>query len=107
MLFVFLKLYLLRKVIRYSVNSHSHKAALANTVKLLDVFALSAADDRRKYLDFCARFKLHNSVNDCIHALTGNLSSADGAVRYTDPRIEQSQIIIYFRNRSDRGARIF
>ena len=46
MLFIFLYLYLFRKVIGYAVYTHSHIARLSCTVKLFSVLALASSDDR-------------------------------------------------------------
>ena len=46
MLFIFLYLYLFRKVIGYAVYTHSHISRLSCTVKLFCMLALASSDDR-------------------------------------------------------------
>ena len=53
-----------------------------------------------------AEEELKHAVNDIVNSLPRYLSAADGTVRNAYACIEQAQIIIYFRHRSDGRTRV-
>ena len=101
MLFVLIQLDFFAEVIYYSVNAHADISVLFCAFEFFDKLTLFAARNRRHDLNFSALGQLEHAVNDIVNSLPRYLSAADGTVRNTYAGIEQAQIIIYFRHRSD------
>ena len=105
-LLVLVKLYRLFEIVHRAVDANTDKAALFRRLYRLFVPALLGADDRRKNEKFCTVGKLHYPVDYLIHRLTRYLLAADGAVRRSAARVQQSEIVIYLGNGADGRARV-
>jgi hypothetical protein len=68
------------------------------------VLALAVADDRGVYGEARALRELQDLVDDRLLALAGDRSAADRAVRLSDPRVEQAQVVVDLGDRADRRA---
>ena len=92
----------LGKVAHLTVHPHTDIARFARVLQHLSMLALLAADDRRK--DLYARFFLqrHQPVDNLIDGLLMDLLAAPRTVRRTDPRPEQTHIVIDLGHCADR-----
>ena len=106
MLFVLVQLDFFTEVIYYSVDTNADISVLFRAFKFFDKLTLFTARNRRHDLNFCALGQLEHAVNDIVNSLSRYLPAADGTVRNTYACIEQAQIIIYFRHRSDGRTRV-
>ena len=106
MLFVLVQLDFFTEVIYYSVNAHADISVLFRTFEFLDELTLFAARNRCHDLNSGALGQLEHAVNDIVNSLPRYLPAADGTVRNAYACIEQAQIIIYFRHRSDGRTRV-
>ena len=68
--------------------------------------ALFASGNRRQKLDPGPFFEREYLIGDVIDGLPDYLSAADRAMRNTDPRIEEAEIIVNLGNGADGGAGI-
>ena len=105
-LFVFVELNRLRQIVDTAVHTHAHIAGFARRVQLLDVLALAPADDWGQHLNLCSLVERHDPIDDLVHSLLLDLLAADRAVRNADTGVEQAQVIVDFRDRANRGARV-
>ena len=106
MLFILFKLNVLREIKEVSVHPRAHIAGTLGVLKNLDMLALLAPDHRREDLNARAFGKLQYAIHDLVDGLLPDLLAAPGAVGYSHPRPEQTQIVVNFRHRTDRGARV-
>ena len=106
MLFVLVQLDLLGQIIQVSVHTHPHIAALFGIGKNLFVHSLLRPDNRRENQEARSLREGKDAVDDLIGGLLADLPAADRAMRDAHPRVEQSEIVVDFRDRSDRGARV-
>ena len=104
---VFVELDFLGKVVDASVYPYADEAAFSCGIKFFDIFAFSSADNRCHKLDFGAFRKSKNLVNNLVDGLLFDFSSADRAMRNAYSCIEQTEIVIDFRNCSDSGTGVF
>ncbi len=107
MFFVLFQLDGLRQIVDVPIYAHPHEPALAGGVELLGVLALARPHHRGKDLDFAVFGQGEHPVHDLVDRLLLDFAPADRAVRNPDPRVKQAQVIINFRDRPDRGTRIF
>ena len=68
----------------------------------VDVLALAFPDDRGQHLEPGALRHLQDPVDDLLRRLLGDDLAADRAVRMTDARIEQPQVVVDLGDRADR-----
>src|SRR6185312_8830166 len=71
---------------------------------LLFEFALAAAHDGRHHLDFFLRLEGKHVTEDLFGRLARDLIAADGAVRYPNGGIEETQIVVNFGDGADGAA---
>ena len=103
---IFVEFDFLGKFVHIAVDSGTYVTVLSGTLQNLGMLALLPPDDRRKELDFCALGQLHNLVRHFVHGLSFDYLAAVRAVRNTDSRIEQTEVIVNLRHGSDRGTRV-
>ena len=106
MLFIFFQRNLLCQLIHIAVRNYAHIAAAPRLLQQLLMRALPAAHHRRKKLDLCPLRQLHNQIHHLVNRLLFNLLPALWTMRDTNPRIEQSEIVIDLCDRPDRRTRI-
>ena len=106
MLLVFFELEFFGQIIDDAIHAHADKATLARSIKLLLVLALAAAHDRCQHLNAAALRQRQNLIHDLVHGLLADLPAADRAVRHTDARVHQTEIVIDLRHGTHRGTRI-
>ena len=99
-LLIFIKGYLLGKIVHISVNAHSCKAALARIGKNLFVHTLLLAHNRRKDHEALALGKREDAINDLIGGLLTDLLAANRTVRNADARIKQTEVVVDLGDRS-------
>ena len=97
---------LLAQFDRLAVHADAREALLADLLEELRVLALAAANDGREQLDARAFRQLHHLVDDLLARLRADLASAVVAMRVTDAREEQPQVVVDLGDRADRRARI-
>ena len=100
-LFIFLQLDLLGELILVAVYHHTDIAAAAGLVKNLRMLTLTAANNRRQQLDTRALGQRKNRVDHLVHGLAADLPAALRAMRNADSGIEQSEIVVNLRHRTD------
>ena len=106
-LFVLFQLDFFRKVINIAVHAGTDIARASCVLKNLRMLALSRADNWSKYGKARSLAQREQLVDDLIYALLADFLAALRAVRHTDARPEQTQVIVDLRHRSHRGARVF
>ena len=89
-----------------SVHANAREAAGAQGGELLLELALPSPHDRRKDVHALVVGREHDHVDDPLERLRGNLPSAQMAVRHSDVGEEQSEIVVDFRDRTDRRSRV-
>ena len=104
MLYVLIQFNFLGQFIQIAVNPYTHITASLRPVKYFRVFALSSAHHRSQKLDPCPFRHRHNLVRHLVYRLLTYLAPAGRTVGNTDPRIQQTEIIVDFRYRPNRGA---
>ena len=98
--------FVLVQQINFAVDADSGKAFFADSFDYFFVCALALTDNRCKYHQFRTLFKLHDGIDHLIHRLACNRFSAHRAMRLAYAGIKQPQIVMNFRNRAHRRARI-
>ena len=73
----------------------------------LGVFAFASADYGRQYLYTGALGKTHDLIHDLVYGLLAYLLAAFGAMGGAYSRPKKAEIVIYLRNRTHGGARVF
>ena len=89
-----------------SVDSDSRIAVPSDPVEYRFVLTLAASYDRRKHDDPRSDSVALNVLDNTVDGLAGYLPAAYRAVRNADPRIEESQIVVYLSDRSDSRPRV-
>ncbi len=72
----------------------------------VDVLALAAAHHRRQHLEAGALRQGEQPVDDLLRALPADRLAAFGAVRVTDPGVEQPQVVVDLGDRAHRRTRV-
>ena len=106
MLFILVQFDLFRQFIHAAVDNHTHITTSLRLLKQLLMLALSAAHNRRQQLDLRALRQFHDLIDHLVNRLLFDLFSTLRAMRHTDPRIEQSEVVVDLRHRSHRRAGI-
>ena len=101
-LFVFVKLDLLGKVIHAAVDPNSDKTAFAGRFEFFYVLSLSSADNGSHNLNFCPLGKSENLVDHLIHRLLLYFPAAYRAMGNSYTGKKQTHIIVYLGDRSHR-----
>ena len=70
------------------------------------MLTLTTSDNRRKNLNPRLLRQLHDSIHHLINRLFLDRTSTLRTMWNTDPRIEQTKIVIDLRHGSNRGSRI-
>ena len=102
MLFVLIRLYLLRQLVHIAVHYHAHIAAPLRLLEQLLVLSLAPSHHRRQQLDAGALRQLQNLIYHLVHRLLLNLSAAFRAVRNPDSRIQKAKVVVNLRDSSNR-----
>ena len=89
-----------------SVDSDSCISVTSDPVEYGFVLTLAASYDRRKHDDPRSDSVALNVLDNTVDGLAGYLPAAYRAVRNADPRIEESQIVVYLSDRSDSRPRV-
>ena len=87
-----------------AVHAHAEEAFAPDAVQHLLVHALLLADDRGEKRQFRAFAKGHELFDDLVDGLARDLPAADRAMGHADAGVEQSQVIVYFRDRPHGGT---
>ena len=106
MLFILFENNILTQIIEDTVGADAREARLAGGIEHALVLALLAADHRRQDLDLGAFIHRENAVGDLIDRLLADLSTALRTMRNADTSVEQTEIVIDLRDRTDRGTRV-
>ena len=70
------------------------------------MFALASGHERSQNLQPRSLRIFHNAIDHLLHGLRRDFDAVVRTMRLADPRKQQAQIIVNFRYRTDRGARI-
>ena len=103
-LFVFVERDFLCKVIDQSVHTGTDITGALRVFQNLPVLALLAAYHRCQQGEPGPLRKLHQPVHDLIHSLLSDFTAALRAVRNSDARIQEAEIVINLCHRPNRGA---
>ncbi len=106
MLDVFIKLDLFRQFIHAAIDTHPDITASLGTLQYFCMLALTASDHGSQQLDLRAFSHVHDLIHHLIHSLLGDLSATLRAVGNTDPRIQQTEIVVDLCYRTYSGTRI-
>ncbi len=85
-----------------TVHPDSGVAVSLNSSEDTFMFSLSSSNYRSQYRQPGADFVSRNPIHNAVHRLAGDLPAANRAVRNSDSRIKQSQIVINLGNGSHR-----
>src|SRR5690606_21020259 len=105
-LHVLFKDYIFVYIAHFAIDAQPDKAVFPRIFDELLVFALPAAHDRRQQLDPGAFRQSHDRVRHLVDGLLRYLLAAGGAVRDAYAGIQQPEVIVDLRNRTDRGPRV-
>src|SRR5699024_9961477 len=99
---IFFQTDLFCQLVHISIDTYPDIPALFRFIQKLGVSSLSASYHRCKKLDFGTLRKAHNLIRHLIHRLLFDFLSTVRTVRNSNPRIEETEIIIDLRNGSYR-----
>ena len=88
------------------VDAYANEALALYALQDLFVHALLLAHHRGQQRDPGALALIHDEACDLVHALAADGPPADRAVRHAYARVQKAQIVVDFRDGSDRGARV-
>ncbi len=103
---VFLQFDFLREVMDFSVHPNANKAGLMGLFQRLCECALFPPGNRCQNLDTSPLREFHDLIHDLVHSLGMDFPPTDGTVGNTDPGIQKTEVIIDFRDGSNRGSRV-
>ena len=89
------------QLVESAVHFHALKALLAQFQKLLAVFTLAVANDRRQQIAACALFQRHDAIHHVLHLLCFNRQTGRGAEWCARAGKQQAQIIVDLGNCTD------
>ena len=89
-----------------AVDAHACIALPGEVAELRVVVALAAAHHRRKHLESGTGGKLHDPIHDLLRRLALDDLSGLRIVLEADAGVQQPQVVVYLRDRSDCGARV-
>src|SRR6185437_8531341 len=95
-----------RELDEVTIHKGAHEPLSPRALEQLAELALSLAHEGCEDLDARALGPLEDRISDLCGALTLHGATARGAVWCTSARVEQTQVIVDFRYRPDRRARI-
>ena len=84
-----------------AVHPHTRKSFAANTVENLFVGTLTPAHHRRQHQKLRPLFKRHDRVYHLVDGLAADQPAADRTMRLADSGVEQAQIVVNLRHRTD------
>src|SRR5262249_19806772 len=87
------------------VHTHAHEARAADLVPHRLVLFLSFALDRRQYVQLAALRQAKQFVDDFVGGLRADGGAARRTMRVAQPREQDAEVIVDFRNRAHRRAR--
>ena len=93
---------LLRQIVHIAIHDHADVSTFLRLFKKLLMLTLTSSDDRRKHLDSRLLRQPHDSIHHLINRLFLDRTSTLRTMWNTDPRIEQTKIVIDLRHGSDR-----
>ena len=103
---IFIQFDLFRQFIHTAVDPYPDITASLGTLQHFGMLALTASDHGGQQLDLRTFSHVHDLVYHLVYGLFGNLPAALRAVGNTDPRIQQTEVIIDLRNRTHSGTRV-
>ena len=89
-----------------AVHPHTRKSLAANTVENLLVGTLAPAHHRRQHQKLRTLFKRHDRIYHLVDGLAADQPAADRTMRLADSGVEQAQIVVNLRHRTDGRTRI-
>ena len=89
-----------------AIDFDALEAALLQFGKVALIFALATADNGRQQIEPCAAIQCHKPVNHLADGLAFNRQAGGGRIGDTDARIEQAQIVVNLRHRTNGGTRV-
>ena len=103
---LFIELNAVFQINRQSVDARTEKTRLLGVFDNLLVFALFALDNRREDLNTGTVFPAHNRIDNLIDCLLLNFFPALRTMRMPRSGIQEAVVVVNFRYRTDRRARI-
>ena len=93
-------------LVERAVHLDALKTLFLKVGKLFAIFAFAATDHRREQIKPCAVGQRHDAIDHLCHGLAFDGQTCGGRVRHADARPEEAHVVIDFRDRAHRRARI-
>ncbi|MPN32118.1 hypothetical protein SDC9_179594 [bioreactor metagenome] len=93
-------------VVRLGIDTHTHITGFFDIRQYLFMLAFSCPHNRCDDLDARTFAQRQYLVDDLVERLLLDTFAALRAMRYADACVEKAQVIIDFRYRTDRRARV-
>src|SRR6266699_2865027 len=112
MCFLLIQLDLVTQISNVAIYSHAHIAGAPHLIKerficaLMLLGAINRAPTGRKQHDTRTFRQFEDRVNYLLDSLLADLAPTLWTVQMTNTGIEQTQVVIYLRHRSDRRTRV-
>src|SRR5438132_10048727 len=106
MCFLAIQLDLVTQISNVAIYTHAHIAGAPHLIKERFIRALRLLYQRRKQHDTQTFRQFEDRVNHLLDSLLADLAPTLWAVRMTNTGIEQTQVVIDLRHRSDRRTRV-
>ncbi len=90
----------------FAVDANPDETLAASRLEDAVALGLAVLDERAEHEQPRALGQRVDAVHDLRHALAGDLAAADGAMRVTDPREQEAQVVVDLGDGADRGARV-
>jgi len=97
---------LVAQVHHLAVDAHAREALAAQVVEELGVLALAPQHDWGEHVGATPLGMRQDLVGDLVGGLALDDAAALGAVRNTDSRVEQAQVVVDLGHGTHRGARV-
>ena len=94
------------QLVQLAVDLDPLEARALQLGQFLPILALAAAHDRAQQIDPGALRQGHDPVDHLGDGLALDRQAGRGRIRNADPGEQQAQVVVDFRNRADRGARV-
>ena len=95
------------KRVDLAVDAHAGEALAAQVVEELGKLALAVGNDRGEHEGATALSRLENLIGHLVGGLALDNAAALRAVRCTDTRKEQAEVVVNLGHRAHCGARVF
>ena len=89
-----------------AVHSHPGETVGGELTEQLDVLPLAATHHRGEHLELRAFVDGEQPVDDLLRGLFGDGFATDGAVRHTNARPQQTQVVVDLGDGAHRGTRV-